>query len=166
MADFFLCLAPEDRREILEVAASRSGRPPHFLGARSTGEPNALHEIACDAAGLVEGVVFPTARPRVMSAERTFWEKATAAHGFCLQGRLRGERFARHWHDLVRLDEAGYAKTAIADRELAAAVARHKSMFFPEKAADGSSIDYFAAISGGLRSAPDGPPSNVVTRNY
>ena len=56
---------------------------------------------SCDAAGLIDGLIFPTARPRVMHAERTFWEKATAIHVFCLQERLRGDRFARHWHDVV-----------------------------------------------------------------
>ncbi len=136
------------------------------FGARSTGEPNALHDVACDAAGLIEGIVFPSAQPRVMSAERTFWEKATAVHVFCAQGRLRGERFARHWHDLVRLDEAGYANAAIADRELAAAVARHKGMFFAEKAADRSMIDYAAAVSGGLRLVPDGPASEALAEDY
>ncbi|WP_372785529.1 nucleotidyl transferase AbiEii/AbiGii toxin family protein [Phenylobacterium sp.] len=80
------------------------------FGARSTGEPSALHDVVCDAAGLVEGVVFPTASPMVMRAERTFWEKATAIHVFCAQGRLRGDRFARHWHDLARLDDAGLPK--------------------------------------------------------
>jgi hypothetical protein len=79
------------------------------FGARSTGEPASLRGIACDAADLVEGVAFPTARPRVMHAERTFWEKATAIHVFCLQERLRGDRFARHWHDVVRLDKAGFS---------------------------------------------------------
>ena len=79
------------------------------FGARSTGEPASVRDVVCDAAGLVEGVVFPTARPRVMHAERTFWEKATAIHVFCLQERLRGDRFARHWHDVARLDEAGFA---------------------------------------------------------
>ena len=82
----------------------------------STGEPAGLRNIICDASGLVEGVVFPTAQPRVMHAERTFWEKVTAIHVFCLQERLRGERFARHWHDVVRLDEAGFAAAAFADR--------------------------------------------------
>ena len=48
------------------------------------------------------------ATPQVMRAERTFWEKATAIHVFCEQGEFRGgERFARHWHDLARLKEAG-----------------------------------------------------------
>jgi len=97
------------------------------FGARSTGEPASLLDVICDAAGLVDGVVFPTARPRIMHAERTFWEKATAIHVYCLQERLRGDRFARHWHDVVRLDEAGFAAPAFADRELANAVARHKA---------------------------------------
>lgn len=47
------------------------------------------------------------------------------------------------------------AAAAIFDRTLALAVARHKSMFFPEKSADGEWIDYVAAVSGGLRLVPN-----------
>ena len=65
------------------------------FGARATGEPNAPMPVVCDAAPHVPAVEFPTAEPRVMQVERTFWEKATAVHVYCLQGRLRGERFAR-----------------------------------------------------------------------
>lgn len=136
------------------------------FGARSTGEPASLRDIACDAAGLVEGVAFPAARPRVMHAERTFWEKATAIHVFCLQERLRGDRFARHWHDVVRLDEAGLVAAAFADRDLAQAVARHKNMFFAEKAADRSPIDYIAAVSGGLRLVPVGEAFKALEKDY
>lgn len=136
------------------------------FGARSTGEPASLRDIACDASGLVEGVTFPTARPRVMHAERTFWEKATAIHVFCLQERLRGERFARHWHDVVRLDVAGLADAAFADRELANAVARHKGMFFAEKAADRSPIDYVAAVNGGLQLVPGGDAAKALREDY
>ena len=136
------------------------------FGARSTGEPASLRDVACDASGMVEGVAFPMARPRVMHAERTFWEKATAIHVFCLQQRLRGDRFARHWHDVVRLDEAGLAETAFADRELANAVARHKAMFFAEKAADRSPIDYAAAVNGGLQLVPDGEASKALEDDY
>jgi hypothetical protein len=74
------------------------------FGARSTGEPAGRRDIVCDASAHLENLIFPTARPRVMTAERTFWEKATAIHVFCLEGRLRGERYSRHWHDLTRLD--------------------------------------------------------------
>lgn len=136
------------------------------FGARSTGEPASPRDVTCDAAGLVDGVAFPTARPRVMHAERTFWEKATAIHVFCLQERLRGDRFARHWHDVVRLDEAGLATAAFADRELANAVARHKAMFFAEKAADRSQIDYAAAVNGGLQLVPAGDGAKALSEDY
>lgn len=136
------------------------------FGARSTGEPASVRDVICDAAGLVEGVGFPTARPRVMHAERTFWEKATAIHVFCLQERLRGDRFARHWHDVARLDEAGFAVAAFADRELANAVARHKTMFFAEKAADRSAIDYAAAVNGGLQLVPAGDGAKALEEDY
>ena len=64
------------------------------FGARSTGEPNELRDVVCDAAAHLSTVAFPTARPRVMRPERTFWEKATAIHVFCNQGKFRGgDRF-------------------------------------------------------------------------
>jgi hypothetical protein len=85
------------------------------FGARSTGEPSAEMPVACDAAEYLPDLIFPSASPLVMRIERTFWEKATAIHVFCRQRRLRGERFARHWHDLTRIDEAGYAENAMLD---------------------------------------------------
>lgn len=153
-----------------EATATGSGyvAPSVMLefGARSTGEPASLRDVICDASGLIEGVEFPTARPRVMLAERTFWEKATAIHVFCLRERLRGDRFARHWHDVVRLDEAGFAAAAFADRELAQAVARHKGMFFAEKAADRAPIDYMAAVNGGLHLVPAGDALTALGDDY
>lgn len=136
------------------------------FGARSTGEPASPRKVVCDASGLIDGLIFPTAHPRVMHAERTFWEKATAIHVFCLQERLRGDRFARHWHDVARLDEAGLAEAAFADRELANAVARHKTMFFAEKAADRTPIDYRAAVNGDLQLAPIGDGAKALEDDY
>lgn len=153
-----------------EATAAGSGyvAPSVMLefGARSTGEPASPRDVVCDAAGLIEGVEFPRALPRVMHAERTFWEKATAMHVFCLQERLRGERFARHWHDVVRLDDAGIATAALDDRDLAGAVARHKSMFFAEKAADDEAIDYDAAVGGKLQLAPTGEARTALATDY
>ena len=153
-----------------EATSSGSGyvAPSVMLefGARSTGEPASPRDVVCDAAGLVDGVEFPTARPRVMHAERTFWEKTTAMHVCCLEGRLRGERFARHWHDVVRLDDAGIANAAISDRELAHAVACHKTMFFGAKTVDGEVIDYEAAVGGKLQLVPDGDARAALATDY
>ena len=126
------------------------------FGARSTGEPSEPRAIHCDAANHLQGVEFPTATPKVMRAERTFWEKATAIHVFCAQGEFRGgDRFARHWHDVTRLDAAGFADAAIADKALARAVAEHKAVFFAEKNTHGEVIDYHAAIGGALQLVPN-----------
>jgi hypothetical protein len=97
------------------------------FGARSTGEPASLRDVACDADGLVDGVEFPTARPKVMHAERT---------------------------------------SAISHRELANAVAKHKSMFFAEKAADRSPIAYDEAVKGKLLLTPKGDGQKALKEDY
>ena len=136
------------------------------FGARSTGEPRKEHFIECDAADHLSEVEFPSCRTFVMLAERTFWEKATAIHVFCRQRRSRGERLSRHWHDLVRLDDSGFASMALSDQTLASAVARHKSMFFREKDWAGNWVDYFEAVSGGLRLIPEGEMYQVLSEDY
>lgn len=136
------------------------------FGARSTGEPSELHDVVCDAAQYLETLEFPTARAKTMKAERTFWEKATAIHVFCVQGKLRGERFARHWYDLVRLDDAGIAEAALKDRKLAETVAEHKIWFFSEKDRAGTTIDYHKVVNGALRLVPEGDARTVLERDY
>ena len=136
------------------------------FGARSTGEPRALRFVECDAAPYLPSVLFPRARPSVMLAERTFWEKATAIHVFCLRARGRGERLSRHWHDLARLDDVGIVAPALTDRALAHSVARHKSMFFREKDASGDEIDYHAAVGGTLQLVPSGPTLDALADDY
>ena len=136
------------------------------FGARATGEPHRPHHVACDIAPLIDGVTFPTASPLVMAAERTFWEKATAAHIYCLQGRLRGERYSRHWYDLAALAKTAHFDSAASDLELARQVAEHKSMFFAEKDANGGKVDYFQATSGELRLIPEGPSLDALEKDY
>ena len=136
------------------------------FGARSTGEPRERRTVVCDAAKYLPDLMLPTASPFVMLVERTFWEKATSMHVFCKRERGRGDRLSRHWHDLVRLDDAGYADTALADRKLARAVALHKSVFFREKDAGGSWINYQEAVTGGLQLVPTGGARGLLADDY
>lgn len=136
------------------------------FGARGTGEPAHRHTVTCDAAPHLPTLSFPAAAPRVMDAERTFWEKATAIHVFCLEGRLRGERYARHWYDLVRLDDAGIAARALADRTLANAVALHKHWFFSAKDVHGEKVSYESAVQGALRLVPTGAALASLEDDY
>ncbi len=136
------------------------------FGARATGEPNQVRPITCDMAPEIEGVIFPTAQPLVMAAERTFWEKATAAHVYCQQGRLRGERYSRHWYDLAAIAKTAHFSAACANPDLAKAVAEHKSVFFVEKNVAGTKINYFAATSGQLQLIPTGESLAALEHDY
>jgi hypothetical protein len=136
------------------------------FGGRATGEPHQVFQVVCDIDGHLPNVSFPTASPLVMSLARTFWEKATAAHVFCAQGRIRSERYARHWHDLAAIARSPDFAAVIADRAVANAVARHKSQFFIEKDAGGQVIDYQAATAGHLKIVPDGEAKAALAKDY
>jgi hypothetical protein len=141
---------------------------PHVkieFGARSTSEPSEVRSIACDAAEHLPELEFPSAKPRVMLPKRTFWEKATAVHVFCKQG-THGDRLSRHWHDLMRLDDAGHAEEAFADRALANDVAEFKRKFFREKDRERNWIDYAAAASGALQLVPDAETMKALEADY
>lgn len=136
------------------------------FGARATGEPADFHDIACDSAAAGLDIDLPTGRARVMKAERTFWEKATAVHVFCRSGDPVGDHKARHWYDLERLDANGVAPRAIADADLAAQVATHKTAFFRERDQVGAWIDYHGAVGGGLQLVPVGPHLSELEADY
>lgn len=157
----------------IDYVAVRSGtgyvRPTILLefGARSTGEPAEYHTVTCDVAAALDGLILPKAQPRVMSAERTFWEKATAIHAYCLRGTFRGgDRYARHWYDLDCLDEIGIAENSLKNRTLAYDVAEHKQYFFRETDNDGNIIDYQAAVDGSLCLLPTGEPLTALEKDY
>lgn len=143
-------------------------RPEVLLefGARSTGEPRERRTVECDAAGYIPDIDFPLARPWVMSVERTFWEKATAIHVFCHQRRDWAQRLSRHWNDIVRLEDAGYADRALGNRREALSVARHKQIFFRERDTDGNWIDYEAAVTGNLQLVPEGNSYAALQADY
>jgi hypothetical protein len=137
------------------------------FGARSSGEPSTIIPVLCDMQDLVTGVSFPTAEPRVMNLTRIFWEKATAAHVYCLQGEKGlSNRFSRHFHDLVRLEETGHLPETLAAQDVAEAVAIHKNAFFAEKDASGNRIDYVDAVSGGLTLLPSGNGYDALREDY
>ena len=136
------------------------------FGARATGEPHRVFPVTCDIAPEISGVAFPTASPLVMDIARTFWEKATAAHVFCAQGRIRSERYARHWHDLAAIAQSPYFASILADQAVADEVARHKSFFFIEKDANGQVIDYTSATTGHLKIVPEGQARAALAEDY
>ena len=98
----------------------------------------------CDAPVHLPELAFLEALPAVTPAKRTFWEKAPPMHVYCLQRRLPGERWSKHWHDLVPLDYIGIVARASGTRNLALSVARQEPLFFRENDSNRQRIDYHA----------------------
>lgn len=162
----------ENDKLLLHYPALKHGTgyfPPVVVlefGGRATGEPHQVFPITFDMDGYVPNISFPTASPQVMSVARTFWEKATAAHVYCTQGRIRSERYARYWHDLAALGRSQYFAGAIADRTVAAPVVQHNSFFFVEKDTGGSAIDYLPTVRGHLNIVPAGDARTALADDY
>ena len=123
--------------------------------------------IECDLARQYGNLILPEATPNVMAVERTFMEKVSAMHAFCMRGRLRRSRFSRHAYDLAQLEAHGVAAKAIADRPLLEAVGRQLGMFYRQKDRDGNFIDFLDVVdSGRARIVPDAEARNDLELDY
>lgn len=134
------------------------------FGARNILEPNERHDLVPFLRPFLRAeTALPTATVDVLSAKRTFWEKATLAHDACGRDEWRGgiERLSRHWYDLGILADHAIGTEALADRSLLADVVRIKTVFFKN-----STSDYAACLTGGIRILP-GPGGLVdLERDY
>jgi predicted nucleotidyltransferase component of viral defense system len=103
------------------------------LGARSDTEPRGMPGIEPYVIQAMKEMfescqfAVPTVLPK-----RTFWEKAMLLHEETYRAAtsLPKPRLARHYYDLYRLIQAGIADEALADMDLFARVAAHRSVFF------------------------------------
>lgn len=74
----------------------------------------------------------PDTSVTVLSARRTFWEKATALHAEAHRPAESPtpQYFSRHYYDLAMLLETSEGQAAITDFDLLEQVAKHKATFF------------------------------------
>lgn len=94
----------------------------------------------------------PEADVNVISAERTFWEKATILHREYYRveaGKPVSERIIRHYHDVVVISKHSRGLLATKDFALLGQVVAHKQHFFREAGAH-----YELAKRGTLRLVP------------
>jgi predicted nucleotidyltransferase component of viral defense system len=99
----------------------------------------------------------------VLSAERTFWEKATILHAECHRSLTQAvpDRNSRHYYDLVRIAEHPEGRKSISRLDLLEAVVEHKKVFFRSGWAS-----YETAKPGTFRLVP--PPERIIAlkRDY
>ena len=129
------------------------------MGARADHWPSETKTVTPYVAEqFPQGFKEPSCTVKVLSAERTFWEKATILHAEFHRpaDKPMPERFSRHYCDFHELVRKGVAKSATMKPELLARVAQHKSLFFKT-----SWARYGEATKGSLRIAP--PAERVKT---
>jgi predicted nucleotidyltransferase component of viral defense system len=110
-----------------------------------------------------EEVELPLATVDVLSAARTFWEKATLAHDECNRGQWdRGaDRISRHWYDLARLSEHDVGEAALKDRDLLTDVVAVKDVHFHR-----STSRYEDCTTGRIRLVPNQIGLDALRADY
>jgi hypothetical protein len=100
---------------------------------------------------------------KVLSVERTFWEKATILHAEFHRpaDKAMPERFSRHYCDFYELIRKGVAQSASPRLDLLARVAEHKSLFFKS-----SWARYGEAVKGTLRIVPPEQRRKALREDY
>ncbi|HYG33298.1 MAG TPA: nucleotidyl transferase AbiEii/AbiGii toxin family protein [Clostridia bacterium] len=122
------------------------------MGARSDHWPFEIMEITPYVAEqFPKGFVKPSCAVKVLSAERTFWEKATILHAEFHRPADKPfpERYSRHYYDFYELIRSGVSQSAVANLELLERVVEHKSLFFKS-----SWTNWYDAVNGNLHIAP------------
>jgi hypothetical protein len=122
------------------------------MGARSEHWPSEDAEIRSFAAeDFPDAFGSPATHVKVVSAERTFWEKVTILHSWyhAEQSRPLRDRQSRHYFDVYKLYKSAIGAKALADLGLLRSVAQHKSVFFASAWAK-----YEEAVPGTLRLVP------------
>ena len=110
-----------------------------------------------------QGFREPSCDVKVLSVERTFWEKATILHAEFYRpvDKPRPERFSRHYCDAYELIQKGVSNEATKRLELLVRVAEHKSLFFRS-----SWARYREAAKGTLRIAPPEHREKSLREDY
>lgn len=104
-----------------------------------------------------------TCRVKVITAERTFWEKATILHQEAHRpdDKPQPPRYSRHYYDLARMAEAPVKEAALADHALLANVVAFKQRFYPRNWAR-----YDLAQPGSMLLVPQGKVLAAVEADY
>jgi hypothetical protein len=153
-----------DYPSVFEPQAYIAPRVKIELGARSDVDPNETVEIEPYLAAVFPDVLTSSRFPvRVVSARRTFWEKAMLLHEehHRPSERKRLAGLSRHYYDLACLIRAGIADQALADPALFERVLAHRRIYFRY-----AWMDYGSMQPGTFRLLPVDSDRGAWARDY
>lgn len=134
------------------------------IGPLASWLPHEARTIHCYAAEAFPRVFERTECPvRVITAERTFWEKATILHqeAYRPASAPQPPRYSRHYYDVAKIAESPVKHAALADVDLLASVVEFKERFYFRGWAR-----YDLARPGSFRLVPEGHVLAAVRADY
>ena len=133
------------------------------LGGKNSIEPAIEHELSSYLESHVPSVEYPKSKVPVLTAERTFWEKATLVHAECNRPKVREnvDRMSRHWYDLAQLSKGAVGTSAMDDKTLLEDVVTQKNTLYYSGFAN-----YEECLTGGLRLVPDESLANALGEDF
>lgn len=134
------------------------------IGPLASWLPHEERTIRCYAAEAFPQVFERRECPvKVITAERTFWEKATILHHEAHRpsDNPQPPRYSRHYYDIVKMAESQVKHAALADMALLANVVEFKERFYPRGWAR-----YDLARPGTFRLVPEGHVLAAVRTDY
>ena len=96
-----------------------------------------------------------------ITAERSFWEKATILHQQAHRKTPMPSRYSRHYYDLYKLARSPVCRSALASLDLLETVASFKRCFYPS-----SWASYETARAGSLKLVPREEHRTVLARDF
>jgi len=126
--------------------------------------PYEERKISCYAAEAFPKVFDTTEyNVRVITAERTFWEKATILHHEAHRPKESSQppRYSRHYYDLARMANSDVKQNALGQFKLLAEVVEFKQRFYPRGWAQ-----YDLAVPGSLKLVPEEHVLESVRKDY
>ncbi len=134
------------------------------LGARPQNQPIERNKIQSFAAEEFPQVFEkPSVEITVLSAERTFWEKATILHDqyHRPENYKTVDRISRHYYDFFKLAGTDFARKAMENIDLLKSVVENKKMFFYRAGAN-----YDDALVGKLHLVPNENRLDALKKDY
>lgn len=133
------------------------------FGGRNIIEPNESHLIKPYISEFVAELSFPEPIIKVLSPQRTFWEKATLIHVECNRHTFKSNthRLSRHWYDLALLSEHKISKVTIDSIIILQDVLKHKKAFY-----NSSYANYDECLKGNFKLIPSDNILKELERDF
>ncbi|MFI3242599.1 MAG: nucleotidyl transferase AbiEii/AbiGii toxin family protein [Alphaproteobacteria bacterium] len=131
------------------------------IGALAAWLPNQNHSIKPYINNLNEKLIFEDIIVPTITAERTFWEKATILHKEHYRTSGNPDRYSRHYYDLYKMANSKIKQSSFQQKDLLTEVVEFKKTFYPSGWAN-----YDKAKLGTLKLMPSALAVSYLEKDY